>query len=71
MRDEDIQYKLIRADFMVAKSHLEKISSEVEQAKKNGKRLTKSQIVRNALDQYFNKGLETVLSSDNSYLKKF
>ncbi len=68
MSDEDIQYKLIRADFMVAKSHLEKISSKVEQAKKRGIRLTKSKIVRNALDQYFNNGREPVLSSDSFYI---
>jgi hypothetical protein len=65
LNEQDTQFKLIRADFMVSKSHLEKISEEVKKACKKGIRLTKSKIVRLALDQFFLEGSkpdETVIT---------
>lgn len=55
MSEKDIKFKLIRADFMVAKSHLEGMTEKIEKEARKGKRLTKSHIVRQALDQYFMK----------------
>ena len=52
MDELDKQYKLIRADFMVAKSHLIRISEEVAKASQKGIRLTKSKLVRMALDRF-------------------
>lgn len=49
----DVKYKLIRADFMVAKSHLEMMKKKIEKAAKENMKLTKSHIVRQALDSYF------------------
>ncbi len=53
MSEEHSLYKLIRADFMVSKTHIQQISEEVVNAGKSGVRKTKSQIVRAALDLYF------------------
>jgi len=59
MDEIDKQYKLVRADFMVAKSHIIRISEEVAKAGQKGIRLTKSKLVRMALDRFLSPTQET------------